>query len=44
MSSTTTLSHIPNLPKLPVLGHTLDMLRDSYGLHQRSAKAFGPVY
>lgn len=38
------LDHIPNLPPKPVVGHTLDVLNDSYGLHRRSRAAFGPVY
>lgn len=38
------LAHIPNLPVWPVVGHTLHLLRDPYGLHRNSAKALGPVY
>ncbi|WP_296423713.1 cytochrome P450 [Yoonia sp.] len=38
------LAHIPALPAKPIVGHTLDVLNDSYGLHRRSAAAFGPVY
>lgn len=38
------LAHIPNLPVLPMLGHTLHFLRDPYGLHSRSAERLGAVY
>ncbi len=44
MSSTAALAHIPHLPPKPLVGHTLDLLRDSYGLHHRSAAAHGPIY
>ena len=35
------LDHMPNLPTKPLVGHTLDVLNDSYGLHRRSRAAFG---
>ncbi len=38
------LAHIPHLPALPMLGHTLQFLRDPYGLHRTSAERLGPIY
>ncbi|WP_299845507.1 cytochrome P450 [uncultured Jannaschia sp.] len=38
------LSYLPHLPVTPFFGHTLDVVRDSYGLHRRSKEAFGPIY
>lgn len=38
------LSHIPHLPALPLVGHTLSLLRDPYGLHRKCAEKLGPVY
>ncbi len=41
---TTALDHIPNLPGLPVLGHTPRFLRDPEALILRSKAACGPFY
>ncbi|THH35962.1 cytochrome P450 [Aliishimia ponticola] len=38
------LAHIPHLPALPFVGHTLALLRDPYGLHRRCAEKLGPIY
>ncbi|MEJ6403735.1 cytochrome P450 [Yoonia sp. 2307UL14-13] len=38
------LDHIPGPPPKPLVGHTLDLLRDSYGLHKRAAEQYGPIY
>ncbi|MEM8576801.1 MAG: cytochrome P450 [Pseudomonadota bacterium] len=38
------LAGIPHLPRTPLVGHTLDFLRDPYGLHARSRARLGPVY
>ncbi|MEL7099328.1 MAG: cytochrome P450 [Pseudomonadota bacterium] len=40
----TALAHVPHLPTKPLVGHTLDFLRDPYGLHQRSRAQLGAVY
>ncbi len=40
----TGLDHIPNLPGLPVLGHTLHFLRDPETILRHSKAACGPVY
>jgi len=44
MPTNEALAHIPHLPTTPVVGHTLDFLRDPLGLHTRSIDAFGPIY
>jgi cytochrome P450 len=41
---TSDLAHIPHLPMLPGVGHTLHFLRRPYGLHQRSVRKLGPIY
>lgn len=38
------LGHIPGPPRKPFVGHTLDVLRDSYGLQARCRAAYGPVF
>lgn len=38
------LAHIPHLPRTPLLGHNLQLLRDPFGLHMRSRAALGDVY
>lgn len=38
------LAHIPHLPMLPGLGHTVQFLRQPYGIHEQSRTRFGPVY
>ncbi len=38
------LKHIPHLPAWPIVGHTLTLLRDPYGLHGRSEAKLGSVY
>ena len=38
------LAHVPHLPAKPLVGHTLKLLRDPYGLHATSARELGPVY
>ncbi len=44
MPNTAALAHIPHMPGKPLVGHTLDLLNDAYGLHGRSIEACGPVY
>ena len=39
-----TLSHIPHLPLTPVVGHTLEMLNNSYDFHLRSRAELGQMY
>ncbi|KPA20935.1 putative cytochrome P450 120 [Shimia sp. SK013] len=38
------LNDIPHPPLTPVVGHTLDLLRDPIGLHMGAAATYGPVY
>lgn len=38
------LAHIPATGKLPVVGNTLEFLRDPFAFHRRRIEAFGPVY
>ena len=38
------LNDIPHPPLTPVVGHTLDLLRDPIGLHMGAAQTYGPVY
>ncbi len=38
------LSHIPGLRPPPLLGHTLELVRDPFGLHSRSIAEHGDVY
>lgn len=38
------LDDIPHPPLTPVVGHTLDLLRDPMGLHMGAAETYGPVY
>jgi cytochrome P450 len=44
MASGAALSHIPGPPAPPVVGHTLRVVRDAYGLHQHCLATLGPVY
>ena len=44
MASKAALSHIPGPPAPPIVGHTLRVVRDSYGLQQKSIALYGPVY
>ncbi len=44
MASGAALSHIPGPPAPPVVGHTLRIVRDSYGLQQQCIALYGPVY
>ena len=38
------LSHLPGPPRRPVVGHTLDCLRDSYGFSLANRARYGDVY
>ena len=38
------LSHLPGPPRRPVVGHTLDCLRDSYGFSLANRARYGNVY
>ena len=38
------LAHIPHLPPAPVVGHTLEFLRDPYDLYRRSEDAHGRLF
>lgn len=38
------VSHIPGPRPKPLVGHTLDVLRDSYGLQRRCIETYGDVY
>ncbi|ARE38262.1 cytochrome P450 [Rhodovulum sp. P5] len=38
------LSHIPAMPRLPVVGNSLEVVRDPYGFHQKARDRLGPVY
>ncbi|MFD1194699.1 cytochrome P450 [Seohaeicola saemankumensis] len=44
MVSEAALSHIPGPPAPPIVGHTLRIVRDSYGLQQTSIARYGSVY
>lgn len=44
MPTRTALAHIPGPPALPVIGHTLQIARDSYGTQQEYIRRYGPVY
>ncbi len=44
MVSEAGLSHIPGPPAPPVVGHTLRIVRDAYGLQKQSIARYGPVY
>ncbi len=44
MASHGTLTHIPGPPALPVIGHTVQIARDSYGTQQRWMRRYGNVY
>jgi cytochrome P450 len=44
MTAKADLSHIPGPPPSPVVGHTLRIVRDAYGLQKRSIARYGPVY
>lgn len=44
MTQADALAHIPGPKPRPLVGHTLDLLIDSYKLHSNAAKEFGPVY
>lgn len=44
MATTADLSHIPGPPPRPVIGHTLDVLRDALGFCASVEAAHGPVY
>jgi cytochrome P450 len=38
------LAHIPHPPQTPLIGNTLDVVRDFYGFSSRNKAAFGEVY
>lgn len=38
------LAHIPGPPVPMIVGHTLKIVQDSYGLHQDALATYGPVY
>lgn len=42
--STAALDHIPHPPLTPVVGHTVDLLRDALKLHRDAAAELGPIY
>lgn len=44
MPTKAALAHIPGPPALPVVGHTLTIVRDSYGTQQDYIDRYGPVY
>lgn len=44
MPATQNLSHIPHPKLTPVVGHTVDMLRDALKLHMDAARSLGPIY
>lgn len=44
MASEPNLSHIPGPRAPPLIGHTIQILRDSYGLQQECIALYGPVY
>lgn len=44
MPTKAALAHIPGPPALPVIGHTLKIVRDSYGTQQEYIRRYGPVY
>ncbi|WP_300059582.1 cytochrome P450 [uncultured Roseobacter sp.] len=44
MPTKAALAHIPGPPALPVIGHTLQIVRDSYGTQQDYIARYGSVY
>ncbi|UOA20467.1 Putative cytochrome P450 136 (plasmid) [Sulfitobacter indolifex] len=44
MASEPDLSHIPGPPAPPLVGHTIQILRDSYGFQQECIALYGSVY
>ena len=44
MPTRAALAHIPGPPTPPVIGHTLAIVRDSYGTQQEYIRRYGPVY
>ncbi|MDW3225047.1 MAG: cytochrome P450 [Paracoccaceae bacterium] len=44
MPTKTALAHIPGPPATPLIGHTLEIVRDAYGTQQEYIKKFGSVY
>lgn len=44
MASEVELSHIPGPPAPPIVGHTLRIVRDGYGLQKQSIARYGLVY
>ncbi len=44
MANADTLAHVPGPRPKPLIGHTLDLLIDSYRLHGNAAKRYGPIY
>ncbi|MEM0900824.1 MAG: cytochrome P450 [Pseudomonadota bacterium] len=44
MPTRAALAHIPGPPKQAILGHTLAIVRDSYGTQQEYIRRYGPVY
>lgn len=44
MPTRAALAHIPGPPTPPVIGHTLAIVRDSYGTQQDYIRRYGPVY
>lgn len=44
MPTKAALAHIPGPPAVPLIGHTLQIVRDSYGTQQDFINRFGPVY
>jgi cytochrome P450 len=38
------LSHVPGPPTMPIVGHTLDIVRDSYGFQKSTAAKYGEVF
>ncbi|WP_102110175.1 cytochrome P450 [Oceaniglobus roseus] len=44
MPTAAALAHIPGPPALPLLGHTLGIVRNSYALQEQAIATYGPVY
>jgi cytochrome P450 len=44
MPNEAALAHIPGPPVPPLVGHTLRIVRDAYGLQKQSIARYGPVY
>ncbi|WP_299830223.1 cytochrome P450 [uncultured Roseobacter sp.] len=44
MPTKAALAHIPGPPALPLIGHTLTIVKDSYGTQQDYIRRYGPVY